>query len=170
MKTGANKTHLRSESGKISVRKATLDDADAILDCLAVAFAPFRDQYTPEGYRDTTLTPETVRQRLQTMALFVAESATGEIVGTIGGSVHSDTGHLRGMAVLPEWQGRGVADELLQAVEAELQAKGCSHVTLNTTRPLERAVRFYEKHGYQATGKVKDFFGMPLFEYLKQLR
>jgi len=170
MKTGAHKTHLRPESGRISVRKARMEDADAILQCLALAFAPFREQYTPEGYRDTTLTSETVRQRLQTMALFVAESPAGDIVGTIGGSIHQQSGHLRGMAVLPEWQGRGVAEELLRAVETELQAKGCSQITLNTTRPLQRAMRFYEKHGYRATGRTKDFFGMPLFEYRKRLR
>ena len=30
-------------------------------------------------------------------------------------------------------------------------------------------MRFYEKHGFWATGKVDDFFGMPLFEYRKQI-
>jgi len=42
-------------------------------------------------------------------------------------------------------------------------------VTLDTTRPLERAIRFYERCGYRATGVVRDFFGMPLFEYAKDL-
>ena len=155
--------------GKISVRRAAIEDETAILECLALAFEPFREQYTPEGFRDTTLTPETLRERLKKMALFVAQAPSGEIVGTIGGSVHHQSGHLRGMAVRPEWQGRGVAEELLRAVEGELRAEGCLQITLNTTRPLQRAMRFYEKHGYRPTGKVKDFFGMPLFEYVKQL-
>lgn len=30
-------------------------------------------------------------------------------------------------------------------------------------------VRFYEKHGFAASGRVADFFGMPLFEYTKFL-
>ena len=155
--------------GKISVRRAAIEDETAILECLALAFEPFREQYTPEGFRDTTLTPETLRERLKKMALFVAQAPSGEIVGTIGGSVHHQSGHLRGMAVRPEWQGRGVAEELLRAVEDELRMNGCLQITLNTTRPLQRAMRFYEKHGYRPTGKVKDFFGMPLFEYVKQL-
>jgi len=29
-------------------------------------------------------------------------------------------------------------------------------------------MRFYEKHGYRRSGKVSDFFGMPLVEYVKQ--
>ena len=42
-------------------------------------------------------------------------------------------------------------------------------MTLDTTRPLECAIRFYERCGYRATGVVRDFFGMPLFEYAKDL-
>ena len=73
------------------------------------------------------------------------------------------------MAVLPAWQGAGVAALLLDAAERELRDKGCSLVTLDTTEPLERATRFYEKHGYRPSGRVSEFYGMPLFEYVKVL-
>jgi GNAT superfamily N-acetyltransferase len=79
------------------------------------------------------------------------------------------TRHLRGMAVLPEWHGRGIAEELLQCAEAELDDRGCSQVSLDTTEPLQRAMRFYERHGYLASGRTTDFFGMPLHEYVKDL-
>ena len=78
-------------------------------------------------------------------------------------------GHLRGMAVLPEWQGRGVAEKLLQTAEQELASRQCARITLDTTEPLQRAMRFYQKHGYRPTGRITDFFGMPLHEYVKQL-
>ncbi|MCI0352732.1 MAG: GNAT family N-acetyltransferase [Acidobacteriales bacterium] len=135
-----------------------------------MAFAPFRDQYTPEGYRDTTLTPETLYERMRIMTIFVATSSRGEVIGTIAGSTSGEEGHIRGMAVLPQWQGHGIADQLLNAVENELMAQGCSFITLDTTQPLQRAIRFYQRHGYRASGKVADFFGMPLFEYVKKLR
>jgi ribosomal protein S18 acetylase RimI-like enzyme len=102
------------------------------------------------------------------MCVFVAVAGE-DIVGTIGCKIDGREGHLRGMAVLPEWQGEGVALGLLRAAEGELQARGCDHVTLDTTEPLRRAVRFYEKHGFKATGRVSDFFGMKLFEYSKPL-
>jgi len=73
------------------------------------------------------------------------------------------------MGVVPACQGRGVAGQLLEAVEAELRAQGCSIATLDTTEPLRRAVRFYERNGYRASGRVTAFFGMPLFEYVKRL-
>jgi hypothetical protein len=30
-------------------------------------------------------------------------------------------------------------------------------------------MRFYEKHGYRRSGKVGGFFGMPLYEFVKNL-
>src|SRR5207248_9637554 len=80
-------------------------------------------------------------------------------------------GHIRGMAVHPDWQGqRGVAHSLLAAAEEHLRAAGCKRASLDTTAPLERDIRFYTNHGYRASGKVGDFFGMPLYEYVKEFR
>ena len=152
-----------------TVRRATREDADAILGCLAAAFAPYRDGYTPAAFEDTVLEPETLERRLAAMTVFVA-AIESDVVGTIAaGVVGGGEGHIRGMAVLPGWQGRGMADALLAAAEADLRARGCDRVTLDTTRPLARAMRFYEAHGYRASGRVSDFFGMELLEYVKPL-
>jgi ribosomal protein S18 acetylase RimI-like enzyme len=154
----------------ITVRRATKEDASAVLACLRAAFEPYRDRYTPEAFVDTVLTPETVQQRLGSMCVLVAVNEAVDLVGTIACSVIGEgEGHLRGMAVLPEWQGRGVAEKLLQAAEGELTRRNCSRITLNTTEPLHRAMSFYERHGYRRSGKVMDFFGMPLHEYVKTL-
>ncbi len=151
------------------IRKAKPKDGDAILACLATAFEPYRNQYTSEAFRDTVLTTESVQQRLSVMCVLVA-FREGKAVGTIGYHKISDReGHLRGMAVLPEWQGSGVARALLGAAETELRKNQCERVTLDTTEPLQRAVRFYEKHGFRPSGQVSDFFGMPLYQYVKLL-
>jgi ribosomal protein S18 acetylase RimI-like enzyme len=153
-----------------SIRRATNADAQGILDCLRVAFEPYRASYTPEAFADTVLTPATVHQRLAAMTLFVAVSESGEVVGTIGCNLISpDEGHIRGMAVHPDWQGSGVAKRLLEAVESELRQRACARISLDTMEPLQRAIRFYEKNGYRSSGKMADFFGMPLFEYVKPL-
>jgi len=153
-----------------SLRRAAATDARGIIACLHAAFAPYREQYTPQAFQDTVLTAQTVHQRLVEMAVFVAQAPTGEVVGAIGCAlVSAEEGHIRGMAVLQEWQGAGVAAQLLSAAEAELRSRNCRRVTLDTTAPLERAIRFYEKHGYRRSGTVADFFGMPLYEYFKNL-
>jgi GNAT superfamily N-acetyltransferase len=149
------------------IGRATLDDADGILNCLRAAFEAYRTQYTPDAYEDTIMTAESVRQRIQCMTVLVARCGAGSIIGTIGAAVHGTEGHLRGMAVAPSSQGSGVADQLLQAIEQELRAAGCTRVTLDTTVPLLRAIRFYERN---VSGTVSDFFGMQLYEYQKFLR
>ena len=149
-------------------RRAQVTDAEAIAGCLAESFVQHRDQYTPGAYANTVLDSEGVLRRLHEMLLFVAVS-DGEIIGTIGCAANGSEGHLRGMAVLTDWQGTGVALALLQTAETELKKNGCACVTLDTTAPLMRAVRFYAKNGYSASGRVTDFFGMPLYEYRKLL-
>ena len=108
---------------------------------------------------------------MSSMSIFVAVDSAGAICGTIGCSLAAEgEGHLRGMAVLPEQQGKGLAEALLERAESHLLDCGCSRVTLDTTAPLERAIRFYQRHGYHPTGRITEFFGMPLYEYAKALR
>jgi GNAT superfamily N-acetyltransferase len=159
-----------SSSNAFSIRPATDSDAEAILQCLQCAFAPYRNEYTAEAYLDTVLTRDTIGHRLASMNVLVAAATDGDIIGTIAASVSdADIGHLRGMAVQPEWQGKGVADQLLATAERHLRHCRCTRVTLDTTAPLRRAIRFYERHGYKASGQVTNFFGMALYEYEKNL-
>jgi GNAT superfamily N-acetyltransferase len=153
---------------EIEIRPAHDSDAPAILECLSVAFAPYRREYTAAAFEDTILTPAALRVRLQQMQVLVAVSGA-RIVGTVSAICNAEEGHLRGMAVLPEWCGRGVAAKLLTAIEDELVSRGCKRITLDTTQPLCAAMKFYEKNGYRRSGNISDFFGMPLLEYVKIL-
>src|ERR1700674_3603844 len=116
----------------IEIRAANQGDAAAILQCLAAAFAPYRTEYTPAGFADTVLSPETVHLRLEQMHVLDAAVA-GNVVGTISGVCHAGECHLPGMAVLPEWRGRAVAAKLLAAIESWLGSRGCKRITLATT-------------------------------------
>ena len=153
-----------------NITRAIFGDAEGILGCLRAAFEPYRTQYTAAAFEDTVMTSETVRQRIASMTVLVARNQTGLIVGTIGALVRGVEGHIRGMAVTPSWQGAGVSNRLLESIENELRGAGCSLVTLDTTAPLARAIRFYERNGYVRSGVVSDFFGMALYEYTKRLR
>jgi ribosomal protein S18 acetylase RimI-like enzyme len=153
-----------------AIRRANVGDMPGILHCLHTAFEPFRKEYTHAAFADTVLTRKSLRQRLDSMCVFVAVSQAGAVIGTIGcATLDAVEGHLRGMAVLPEWRGTGLAAALLAEAEAELRGCGCTFVSLDTTEPLTRAVSFYEKQGFRPSGRVTDFFGMPIFEYVKRL-
>jgi ribosomal protein S18 acetylase RimI-like enzyme len=158
------------ESERFSIRTATLIDADGILNCLHSAFDEFRGSYTSDAFLDTVLTPETVRVRLEAMHVFIAVDDVGRVVGTIACQViDKDEGHIRGMGVLPGWRGTGVAVQLLRTTESHLRQSECTRVSLDTTAPLRRAVRFYETNGFRPSGKIRNFFGTSLFEYVKTL-
>jgi GNAT superfamily N-acetyltransferase len=152
------------------IRQATPEQLSGVVVCLAAAFEPYRSLYTPGAFTDTVPDVGAMSERIKTMTILCASDNAGQIVGTIACGVSSPgEGHLRGMAVLPEFQGRGLAGVLLSAAENNLRQRGCVHVTLDTTRPLLRAVSFYTRRGYAHTGIVTDFFGMALYEYDKQL-
>jgi GNAT superfamily N-acetyltransferase len=154
------------------IRRATTADAQGILACLEAAFSPYRDAYKSGAYEDTVLSPATIHERLDTATVYEATTASGEVVGTIGYIlIDKEESHIRGMAVLPSWQGKGVAVELLRRVErglrptyvADLRSLNRTRMTLGTTKVLEQAERFYERHGFRRYGEVGDFFGMELF-------
>ena len=156
--------------GALNIRKAEPGDVPAILQCLREAFEPYREHYTPGAFLDTVPALDDLQKRLANMCAFVATTSSGEIAGTIAcNMVGFGEGHVRGMAVRTAWQGTGLAAELICSVERELRAQGCSRVSLDTTPVLQRALRFYEKQGFRRSGKVADFFGMELIEYVKAL-
>jgi ribosomal protein S18 acetylase RimI-like enzyme len=99
---------------EIEIRPAGQDDAGAIVKCLAAAFEPYRAEYSSAAFTDTVLDDETVHFRLLQMHVLVA-TASSNVVGTVSGVCHGGEGHLRGMAVLHEWRGLGVAGKLLAA-------------------------------------------------------
>jgi GNAT superfamily N-acetyltransferase len=151
------------------IRSAHPQDAAQVLECLHAAFAPYKHLYTPAAFADTVLDSLAIKTRMQQMRVIVAASGD-RIIGTVAGAGCEDgEGHLRGMAVLPDYQNTGVAQELLTAIEHWLKTNGCNRVTLDTTLPLERAMKFYEKNGYRRSGRTADFFGMTLIEYGKNI-
>jgi ribosomal protein S18 acetylase RimI-like enzyme len=151
----------------VTIHPVTVHDAGKIRACLEAAFEAFRAEYTVGAFEDTVPTEAAIRARMANMTVYAACTTSGKIVGTISCSLEGEEGHLRGMAVNPDWQGQGIADHLLGVAENALREAGCVRITLDTTAPLSRAISFYEKHGFQPSGKVTDFFGMPLYQFVK---
>jgi ribosomal protein S18 acetylase RimI-like enzyme len=154
---------------EFSIRRAARHDSQGILDCLRQAFEPYRRFYTDLAFADTVLAPATLQCRQSEMQILVAAEPANRVIGTVAFRVTDRDGHVRGMAVLPEYQRRGVATALLMEVEAELRRLNCVSVTLETTGPLTRAMQFYEKSRFSRTAQVYSFFGIELLGYRKHL-
>jgi GNAT superfamily N-acetyltransferase len=152
------------------LRAATVSDLPDVRRCLRAAFDVYRRDYTPEAFRDTVLTARSAKRRFGEMHILVALDRSGSVVGTIAWRLTSPSeAHLRGMAVTPEWLGTGVAQALLERAIDEVSRAGCHRVTLNTTLPLRRAVRFYRRNRFRRSGRTSDFFGMELTGYVRVL-
>ncbi len=65
---------------------------------------------------------------------------------------------LRGMAVAPEWQGRGVGALLLEAVVDRARAEGYEVVWANGR---DSALGFYRRRGWEVVGEGFTSIGLP---------
>lgn len=91
--------------------------------------------------------------------LLVAES-DDRVVGwaSFGGGRDEEStglGELAGLYTRPSAWSQGVGHALLTRVENELRAEGWSHAYLWVLAGNDRAIRFYESHGWNADGAEK---------------
>lgn len=88
-----------------------------------------------------------------------AEDETGPL-GYIGLLTVLDEGYISNIAVAPEARRRGVADVLL----TELAARTCktlSFLTLEVRASNVPAIALYEKHGFSAVGRRRNYYEKP---------
>ncbi len=81
--------------------------------------------------------------------LFLVAEQEGRIVGAVLGGYDGRRGMVYHLAVAPELRGQGIGEQLMQALEARLRAKGCTRSYLLVTPDNETAIRFYERRGWE---------------------
>lgn len=153
-----------------SVRLATRDDAREISRVILEAFGAIRDRYNAEAFADVTPDEERVANRFDEGALWVAEM-DGRVVGTVSLSNEPEGLYVRSMAVLPEYQGRGIGHKLLDALH-EYATKGGTRRIFLYTLPFQLGAReLYEKHGYEwvRDTPAEEWFNVPGVEMEKFL-
>lgn len=105
----------------------------------------------------------------------IAERA-GEIVGFV--IVHIDRvaagwrGYVVTLDVTTEYRRRGLAGRMMEAAEMLVETAGALRMELHVFTENEKAIRFYERIGYQRVATVPRFYGaegLDAFEYRKEL-
>lgn len=78
---------------------------------------------------------------------------------------------LYSLAVDPDYQGRGIGRELMEATEERAVAHGCVAMRLEVRADSERARKLYEAQGYRQIDTVDDYYedGMQALRYEKRL-
>ena len=94
----------------------------------------------------------------------VAEAVeSGEVVGFcvvhMEGLKSGARGYVVTLDVAEEWRRRGLASDLMEAVEAEAREGGAEVMDLHVWTENDGALRFYEGRGYGRMGLVKRFYG-----------
>jgi GNAT superfamily N-acetyltransferase len=155
----------RSRYRTYRIRRARRRDAGALARL-------FRHFYREERFSRAAIArvPKTLAGvlRRKDTAAFVAE-AGGVIVGAAAMSTAYGLevglyGELEDLYVLPEWRGRGVASEMVEACLAWAQERGCHDVEIVLT-PHARAknglAAWYAKRGFESSGRVIWYRDLP---------
>jgi ribosomal protein S18 acetylase RimI-like enzyme len=150
------------------IRQATEAEAATVAKVLALAFAEYRAMYTPRAFAVTTPEPDELRGRWNQGPVWVADQ-DGDVIGTLSAVVQGRDLYLRSMAVLPASRGMGAGPRLLQHAEEFAQEQGLAQLTLSTTPFLLRAIRLYERSGFQRATTMTDLYGTPLLTMSKRL-
>jgi RimJ/RimL family protein N-acetyltransferase/GNAT superfamily N-acetyltransferase len=163
-----------------ALREATPQDASRVAHAVRQAFGRYRD-ISPPGWAPGEHDDEDEAAALaHPHYRCVISEPGGVLAGHVGwwpavDSRHpyEDPGliHLRQLFVHPGWWGTGLAARLLSIATDASAAAGFTGMRLFTPAAQGRARRFYERHGWRATGPPREDerFGMPTIEYARNL-
>jgi GNAT superfamily N-acetyltransferase len=152
----------------IVVRRAELDDAEAVASVLYDSFVEYESLYAPQRFAATVQSAEGIRERLEQGPCWVA-MVDEAIVGTVAAVGRLEGLYVRGMGIVPAARGLGIGEKLLEEVETYAIENGFERIFLGTTPFLPRAIRLYERFGFVFNEeKNEDSYGTPLL-YMEKL-
>jgi len=145
----------------VSYRKAEPQDA---LECIIIRGKTRENAISAEQLEERGITPESLQGGIAEGALpgFVC-TVDGKIVGYSFGD--RDSGEVIVLALLPEYEGKGIGKVLLNMLVEEFAAQGYTKLFLGcTTDPNARSYGFYRHLGWRSTGTL-DEAGDDILEY-----
>ncbi|MBU1881724.1 GNAT family acetyltransferase [bacterium] len=86
--------------------------------------------------------------------LFLVGLIDSKIVATVMGGYDGHRGWMNYLAVDPVHQRRGLAQQIMQAIEEKIEAMGCPKINLQIRTDNLAAIRFYESIGYMSDDVV----------------
>lgn len=89
----------------------------------------------------------------------VDEKIVGFIIGMIYFDRNSSVGHILTIDVLPTYRRRGIGQMLIQEMEKIFKNKGVRTCRLEVREDNIAALRLYQKLGYEAVAKLKNYYG-----------
>ena len=90
-----------------------------------------------------------------------AVDENGAVLGYVGMMYVLDEGYISNVAVSPAYRRQGIADALIDRLDAICASHGLSFVSLEVRAGNVPAVALYEKHGFARAGLRKNYYERP---------
>ena len=129
---------------KSTIRQATADDIDAVMDCSKSAYKKFTARIGYEPLPMVTDYAEPIAN-LQVWVLAENEAVSGVLV------LHPEPDHLLvySVAIRSEFQGMGYGRKLMNFAEEQAREGGYRMIELYTNERMTENVAFYKRLGYE---------------------
>jgi len=137
--------------GVLTIRSFAEGDADAVIDVWHRSGLA-RDWNDPRK--------DIARKMKVRPDLFLVGVCEGRVVATVMAGYEGHRGWINYLGVLPEFQRRGFATELMAEAERRLRLEGCAKINLQIRATNSEAVAFYRKIGFRQD---------PVFSFGKRL-
>ncbi|QDG78659.1 GNAT family N-acetyltransferase [Labrenzia sp. PHM005] len=136
---------MKTTSDKPAIRRANLQDANAIKQCIDRAYSPVK-----ERLNDLPDVSAGVEKEISEKVVFVAENNTS-LAGCVILALQGNHAHLVNIAVDPEYHGRGIARLLIHTAEELARRDGASEFRLATHVGMPENVALYTHLGWSET-------------------
>ena len=93
--------------------------------------------------------------------IFLTALEGEQLLGYVGMMYVLDEGYISNVAVAPEARRKGIGDALIEELMRRAELLGLAFVTLEVRQSNAPAAALYEKHGFTAVGKRKNYYDLP---------
>ena len=93
--------------------------------------------------------------------IFLTALEGEHLLGYVGMIYVLDEGYISNVAVAPEARRKGIGDALIEELMRRAELLGLAFVTLEVRQSNAPAAALYEKHGFTAVGKRKNYYDLP---------
>ncbi|MDF1671795.1 MAG: GNAT family N-acetyltransferase [Roseovarius sp.] len=142
------------KSKNVQLRKATLEDAGALVQCIDSAYAKY-----PNRIPDMPLVSSGIAEEITQNQVWVAVEE-GEIVAGLFLVPKDGFMKLANLAVHPNHGGKGIGRKLTELSESEARRQGYNEMRLNTHVAMPENVQLYEHLGWEVAARNNNTVSM----------
>lgn len=133
----------------ITIREMQMDDLSQVME---IEEANFTAPWSEAGFFTFFIRQD---------AVFLTAESDGEVVGYCGALTVLDEADILTVAVKTARQGEGIGKQLVETLAEKMVPAGVTTLHLEVRESNHRAIRLYERLGFERTGIRKGYYDSP---------